>query len=136
MTRILVALIGLGYPFLLYGLLTVLDARTLAVLLRRPSCCRVALHWREYRRDDLGRFALPVGLGAAVMVLAATSNDRRVLLFVPALFNLGLLIGFARTLVQGPSLVETVARLPASTSRRARPPIAAGSPGSGAGSSP
>jgi uncharacterized membrane protein len=45
------------------------------------------------------------------MVLAATSNDRRVLLFVPALFNLGLLIGFARTLFQGPSMVETLARL-------------------------
>lgn len=111
MTRILVALIGLGYPLLLYGLLTVLDARTLAILAAAIMLPRVALHWHEYRRDDLGRFALPVGLGAAVMVLAATSNDRRVLLFVPALFNLGLLLGFARTLVQGPSLVETVARL-------------------------
>jgi uncharacterized membrane protein len=109
--RVVVAVLALVYPFLLYGLLTVVQPRMLAALAAALVLSRVSLDWRRYRKADLARLALPAGLVAAVLVLAATSNDRRVLLFVPALCNLALLVGFARTLGGGPSMVETLARL-------------------------
>ena len=46
-----------------------------------------------------------------VSIPAALFDDGRLFLFVPVLINAALLVGFGRTLVNGPSMVETFARL-------------------------
>ena len=46
-----------------------------------------------------------------VSIPAALFDDGRLFLFVPVLINAALLVAFGRTLVNGPSMVETFARL-------------------------
>ena len=47
-----------------------------------------------------------------VSIPAALFDDGRLFLFVPVLINAALLVAFGRTLVNGPSTVETFARPP------------------------
>ena len=108
---VLAALIGVGYPLLVYGLIGLLEPRVLALLVGAVVLPRLALRWRHCRLADISHLTVPVGLVATVLFLAAIFNDVRFFLFVPALINAGLLIGFGRTLLRGPSMVETIARL-------------------------
>ncbi len=108
--RVLAALIGISYPFLVYAVLTLLEPRVLVVLLGVVVLSRLVLNWRHARLADISRLAVPLGLVATVLLLAGIFNDGRFFLFVPALVNAGLLIGFLRTLLRGPSMIETFAR--------------------------
>jgi uncharacterized membrane protein len=108
---VLVAVVGLGYPLLVYAGLLVFEPRVLVVGVGVVLLARAASSRRTWKRRDLGRVMVPVVLVAAVLAGAAIVNDGRVFLFVPALVNGALLIGCARTLRRGPSMIETYARL-------------------------
>jgi len=109
--RVLVAIVGLGYPLLVYAGVLVFEPRVLVLGVGVFLLLRAASNWRTSKWRDLGRVMVPVVLVAAVLVGAAIVNNGRVLLFVPALVNAALLIGCARTLWRGPSMIETYARL-------------------------
>ena len=109
--RVIIAVVGLAYPLLIYAGLALVGPRTLAVVAAVVLLAHAASGWRRWRRDDLARAAVPVLLVAVVLAVAAAIDDGRIFLFVPALVNGAMLIAFARTLVRGPSIVETFARL-------------------------
>ena len=109
--RVIIAVVGLAYPLLIYAGLVLLGPRTLAAVAAVVLLAHAASGWRRWRRDDLARAAVPVLLVAVVLAVAAAIDDGRIFLFVPALVNGAMLIAFARTLVRGPSIVETFARL-------------------------
>ena len=109
--RVLVAVVGLGYPLLVYAGLLVFEPRVLVAIAGGLLLARGASNWRAWNRRDVRRVMMPVSLVAAVLAVAAILNDGRAFLFVPALVNGALLIGFGRSLVRGPSMIETYARL-------------------------
>ena len=109
--RVVIAVVGLAYPLLIYAGLALVGPRTLAAVAAVVLLAHAASGWRRWRRDDLARAAVPVLLVAVVLAVAAAIDDGRIFLFVPALVNGAMLIAFARTLVRGPSIVETFARL-------------------------
>ena len=109
--RVIIAVVGLAYPLLIYAGLALVGPRTLAAVAAVVLLAHAASGWRRWRRDDLARAAVPVLLVAVVLAVAAAIDDGRIFLFVPALVNGAMLIAFARTLVRGPSIVETFARL-------------------------
>ena len=109
--RVLVAVVGLGYPLLVYAGLLVFEPRVLVAIAGGLLLARGASGWRAWNRRDVRRVMMPVSLVAAVLAVAAILNDGRAFLFVPALVNGALLIGFGRSLVRGPSMSETYARL-------------------------
>jgi len=109
--RVVIAVVGLAYPLLIYAGLVLVGPRTLAAVAAVVLLAHAASGWRRWRRDDLARAAVPVLLVAVVLAVAAAIDDGRIFLFVPALVNGAMLIAFARTLVRGPSIVETFARL-------------------------
>jgi len=109
--RVLIAVVGLVYPLLIYAV----------------SCSSGRARWRRWRPSFCSRTPRPVGGAGAATISrarrcpccswpscwpwAAVIDDGRIFLFVPALVNGAMLIAFARTLVRGPSIVETFARL-------------------------
>ena len=109
--RVVIAVVGLAYPLLIYAGLALVGPRMLAAVAAVVLLAHAASGWRRWRRDDLARAAVPVLLVAVVLAVAAAIDDGRIFLFVPALVNGAMLIAFARTLVRGPSIVETFARL-------------------------
>jgi uncharacterized membrane protein len=109
--RVLVAVVGVGYPFLVYAGLLLFEPRLLVVLGGGLRLARAALSGWARNRAELVRLTVPACLVAAVLLLAAVFNDGRFFLFVPALFNAALLTAFGRTLRRSPSMVETLARL-------------------------
>jgi len=108
---VVIAVVGLAYPLLIYAGLVLVGPRTLAAVAAVVLLAHAASGWRRWRRDGLARAAVPVLLVAVVLSVAAAIDDGRIFLFVPALVNGAMLIAFARTLVRGPSIVETFARL-------------------------
>ncbi len=118
--KVLVVLLGLGYPFLVYLGLSVLGPRTLALVLGGVLALRLAFTWRRAGRRDLVSLGFLAGLIGAVLGLAAVFNEQRFLLFAPVAVNLALLVAFARTLPDGPSMVETFARLQGHTLSEAK----------------
>jgi len=109
--KILRALLGLGYPFLIFGGLQLLQPREIAVGLAGLLVLRGLLSWRRPTAEELKRLAVPAALVVGVLVPTLLRNDEAWLLLVPVAMNLALLVGFARTLWNGPPLVETFARL-------------------------
>jgi uncharacterized membrane protein len=109
--RVLVAVVGLGYPLLVYTGLLLVEPRVLVGAAALVLLAHAVWSWRGWTRGDVLRVAVPAVLVAGVLVAAAVVDDGRVFLFVPALVNGAMLIGFARTLVRGPSMLETFARL-------------------------
>jgi uncharacterized membrane protein len=103
--------VGLAYPLLVYTGLLLFEPRILAAVAVLLLLAHAGSGWRRWRRSDVRRAAVPGTLVAAVLAVVAAFNDGRVFLFVPALVNGAMLIAFARTLVHGPSMVETLARL-------------------------
>jgi uncharacterized membrane protein len=107
MVKLLVGLAMIGYPFLVYGGLRLLQPRWLALALGG------ALLLREIGRSRGGAFSpllVPLVLVGTVLALAMVFNEGRFFLFVPVLVNVALLVSFARTLIAGPSMVESLAR--------------------------
>jgi uncharacterized membrane protein len=108
---VLVAVVGLGYPLLVYAGLVYFGPRVLVASAAVLLAAHAGVNWRRWRRSDLVRAAVPLALAGVVLVAAAVLDDGRVFLFVPAVVNGVMLIAFARTLVRGPSMIETFARL-------------------------
>jgi uncharacterized membrane protein len=109
--RVFVVVVGLSYPLLVYAGLRLFGPRILAATAGALVLAHAASGWRRWQRSDVVRAAVPVVLVAAVLAAAALLDDGRIFLFVPALVNGAMLVAFARTLVQGPSMIETFARL-------------------------
>ncbi len=109
--KLLLGALVLAYPFLVFAGLQRFEPRTVALVLGGLVALRVLARVRRPTRSVMRTLLLPVlGVGA-VLLGAGLTNDLRVLLFVPVAINLVLLVGFGRTLLGGPSLVETLARL-------------------------
>jgi uncharacterized membrane protein len=107
LARILAAMAAVGYPFLVYGGLRVLEPRWLALALGGALLAREAGRARAGAASPL---LLPLVLLGAVFGLAVVFNEGGFFLFVPVLVNAALLVSFAPTLVAGPSMVESLAR--------------------------
>ena len=109
--RTLVAAVGLAYPVLVYAGLVLFGPRSLVAAAVVLVLAHAGAGWRQWRRQDVARVAVPAVLAVTVLGVAAVLDDGRVFLFVPALVNAAMLFGFARTLRRGPSMIETFARL-------------------------
>lgn len=109
--RVLRGIVALAYPLLVYGGLLRFGPRVLAAAGAVVLVAHVGSAWRRWRRSHVVRVAVPVGLVTAVLGATAAFNEARTFLFVPALINAVMLLVFARTLVHGPSMIETIARL-------------------------
>jgi uncharacterized membrane protein len=109
--RVLVAVVGLGYPLLVYAGLVFFGPRVLVASAAVLLAVHAAANRRRWRRSDLVRAVVPLALVGVVLAVAAVLDDGDVFLFVPVLVNGVMLVGFARTLVRGPSMIETFARL-------------------------
>jgi uncharacterized membrane protein len=109
--RVFVAVVGLGYPLLIYAGLVFFGPRVLVASAAVLLAVHAGVSWRRWRRSDLVRAVVPLVLVGVVLALAAVLDDGRVFLFAPVLVNGVMLIAFGRTLVRGPSMIETFARL-------------------------
>jgi uncharacterized membrane protein len=109
--KVLSGLLAAVYPFLIFAGLRWLEPRSVAALLGVTVLLRAAIRWRRPSQAEWRRLLAPALLVGAVLGLTLASNDARFLLFVPVLVNLALLLAFARTLRNGPPLVETFARM-------------------------
>lgn len=109
--RIVLAVGAVAYPLLVYGGLRLLEPRTLALSLGAFFLARGVLRWRRGGQAPVVPLALPFALLLLIVALAAIFNEGRFFLFVPVLINAALLVTFARTLLAGPSMVESLARL-------------------------
>jgi uncharacterized membrane protein len=106
-TKFLAALIMVAYPLLVYGGLRVLQPRWLALALGGVVLLREIPRWRSGVPSPL---LLPLALIGGILTLAIAFNEGRFFLFVPVLINAALFVSFARTLITGPSMVESLAR--------------------------
>jgi uncharacterized membrane protein len=104
-------LLVLAYPFAVWGGLQVLSPRALALVMGGLLLVGGILRVRPTSRRTAMTLALTVGVIASVAASIAILNEERLFLFVPALVNAALLVAFGRTLLAGPTLVETIARL-------------------------
>jgi uncharacterized membrane protein len=97
----------LAYPFLVYGGLSVLAPRSLAIALGGILLARAVVAMWSGRRSPL---LTPIALIGLVTTLAAIFDDGRIFLFVPVLINAALLVSFAWSHISGASIVESLAR--------------------------
>jgi uncharacterized membrane protein len=102
------ALAPLAYPLLVWLALTVMPPRAVTAAALVLGAIGIAIRRRRGPMAALTPFIVPV---AVALLLAGILDERKLVLFVPALVNGVLLVTFARTLLRGPSLVETMARL-------------------------
>jgi uncharacterized membrane protein len=101
----------LAYPLAVWGGLALGGPRAAGALVLAVVAARALLGWRRAEPAARRRLLVPVAAAGAPALLALALDDPLLLLFVPALVSLGLLLGFGRTLLRGPPLVETIARL-------------------------
>jgi uncharacterized membrane protein len=87
----------------------VLEPRELGLLVALGFGLRLLVREGTWLRAQGRVLLLPAAGVAAVVGSTIVTNDRRVLLFAPSMVCAALLLGFGRTLVRGPSLVETLA---------------------------
>ncbi len=109
--KLLRGLLPLAYPFVVFAGLRWLEPRWLALLLGGVLLLRAATRWRRPSGSELRGLLVPAGAVLLVVAPGFFWNDERYLLFVPGLVNVGLLVGFARSLWRGPPLVEVFARM-------------------------
>jgi uncharacterized membrane protein len=109
--RGLEAAASLVYPFVVYLGLQMVSPRTLAAILAVLVVARSARRLRQASWTLLAPVVSAAALVLAVVTLAALFDDGRFFTLVPVVVNLGLFAAFARSLVRGPSLVESLARL-------------------------
>lgn len=110
MKWLLVAL-GVGYPFLIFAGLQLLEARWIALGVAVVFLLRWISSWRSLAREDVLRVLAPGLLVGATLGLTIALNDEHALLFLPVAVNATLLVAFGRTLISGPPLAETFARM-------------------------
>ncbi len=109
--RILLALLGLGYPLLVYLGLRFFQPRMVALFLAATLLLRLAMGPRRHQVLSLGKtMSFPLAMLAIAYALTFVFNNGLFFLFVPALFSAALLLSFGRSLLVPPSLVETFAR--------------------------
>ena len=108
---VVATLLVVVYPLLVYVGLTRLDARSLGLLLLLlllpPHLVRA---WRSGREHLLALLPLPAGI-AALLLVAAAVDDRRLVLALPVLINLVLLGNFAASLRGRVTAIERFARM-------------------------
>jgi uncharacterized membrane protein len=109
--RGLEAAASLVYPFVVYLGLQMVSPRALAAILAVLVVARSARRLRQASWTLLAPVVSAAALVLAVVTPAALFDDGRFLTLVPVVVNLGLFVAFARSLVRGPSLVESLARL-------------------------
>jgi len=103
-------LLWVAYPFAIFFGLRWLEPRTLALAIAGLLLLRVVLH-SPGSRAELRRLLWPALLVTAVIGATLAFNEGRALLFVPVAVNVALLVAFGRTLRNGPSMIESFARL-------------------------
>jgi uncharacterized membrane protein len=109
--RILLVLLGLGYPVLVYFGLHWFEPRVVAVFLAAALMLRLVLGPRRQQAVSMGKtLSFPLAMLAFAYALTFIFNEGVFFLFVPALFSAALLVSFGRTLFVPPSMVETFAR--------------------------
>jgi uncharacterized membrane protein len=102
--------VSLGYPLLISVGMAIGRPRLTVVIVALVMLVPAALAWRSgLRGDSLWRLT-EIGLVMAFLLVAAFVNDEHVFRLGPALTNVAMLLSFGRTLVSGPSLVESIAR--------------------------
>ena len=104
-----------AYPFVVYGGLTLVGPRPLAVILGAAFLLRSALWrgalWRGRRSAGcVSPLVGPAVLVVPALLLAGLLGEDRALLLLPSLINAALLVAFGWTLWRGPSMVEVFAR--------------------------
>ena len=109
--KALQAAIALGYPFGVFALLQVMEPRGVALCVAGLLLLRWVSRWQAPTRESLRRLLAPVALVGAVLLAATTTNEAWALLMLPVAINAALLLAFGASLVKGPPLVETFARL-------------------------
>ena len=103
--------IGVAYPFIVFGLLQVMEPRWVALCVAGLLGLRWLSRAHAPSPEALRRLLAPIVLVGAVIAGATLSNEEGVLLMLPVAVNAALLVAFTASLVQGPPLVETFARL-------------------------
>src|SRR2546428_12023582 len=99
----------MSYPVLIYAGLTLVRPRTLAIILAVLLLVHGVGTWPQRGLAQVSRLVLlPV---VVVLLLAGLFNQGQFFLLVPVLINAVLLIAFGRTLLWGPPMVETFARV-------------------------
>src|SRR3989441_3715150 len=99
----------MSYPVLIYAGLTLVRPRTLAIILAVLLLVHGVVTWPQRGLAQVSRLVLlPV---VVVLLLAGLFNQGQFFLLVPVLINAVLLIAFGRTLLWGPPMVETFARV-------------------------
>lgn len=112
--------LAVAYPFLVFAALRQgLEPRLVALLVAGAFGLRAVLRWRRPTPAELRQLLLPVLAVSLALAPALLANDARGLLYLPAAVNAALLFAFGRSLVSGPPLVETFARLAHSDLSRA-----------------
>jgi uncharacterized membrane protein len=110
--KLTIAVLVLGYPFLVYFGLTYFDARGLALALIVLAAARLAVLGKDQRASPLLWVLLlsftAVGL-IGLLVLVSGSPDH--LRFYPVAVNAAMLLLFGVTLLRPPSMIERLARL-------------------------
>jgi uncharacterized membrane protein len=109
--RALGALPWLAYPLAVWAALALGGARGAGALVIAALALRSLLVWRRAEPAALGRLLVPLAAAGLPAAAATLLDDPLLLLFVPVLVNLGLLGAFGWTLLRGPPLIESVARL-------------------------
>src|SRR3989441_8842676 len=99
----------MSYPVLIYAGLPLVRPRTLAIILAVLLLVHGVATWPQRGLAQVSRLVLlPV---VVVLLLAGLFNQGQFFLLVPVVINAVLLIAFGRTLLWGPPVVETFARL-------------------------
>lgn len=104
-------LLTLAYPLLVFAGLKLAEPRWIALGLAVVVGIRAVLRWREVSVAALRPLLPPVLAVGTLLAVTLWWNHPLGLLLLPVLINASLLLTFGRTLVSGPSYVESVARL-------------------------
>lgn len=107
----LVALLFLGYPFLVYFGLDYFEPRVLYAVLGGIVLVRFALRIPRLRTRNVLRALSPLAAIGALVVIGITTNSKLYMLFLPALITVSLAAVFGYSLYSGPSMIETFARM-------------------------
>jgi len=106
----LLATITVGYPFLISLGMALGRPRLTVVVVAMVMLVPGAMAWRSgLRGESLWRLT-EIGLVIVFLLVAAFLNEAHVFRLGPALANVAMLLSFGRTLVSGPSMIESIAR--------------------------
>jgi uncharacterized membrane protein len=101
----------IGYPFLISAALAFGRPRLMAAIIGIVLLVPGALAWRARRRREALYRLAEVVLLALFLAVAAIVNEAHVFRLGPALANVAMLVSFGRTLLSGPSMAESIARI-------------------------